>query len=586
MSSFTFYFSTRFNFDSIEGFHLLQDHIGTSYSLPWNDYDYVVTFQVYRISEGRRDFFGRTKILVNGFQDTSQYFKTGDVVTDGSTNISSLLDPSKVVSLASDIEYYRRLRKELGNQASQFLAAICDASYYYGQSSQFTKWPGFSSSLFRDGVGKALLKKGHQVAKGSYTPEKRFTLEVSGLEDNFDAVKFYFDNSRELGSTNINLLIGKNGSGKSHILRKISDQLTGISQLADSSPYFHKVVVAAYSPFESFKTESQVYDALSPPSTEETGHAMGNSEMDSQARMERRRLLVNEYAYIGFKNPDGKFSLDWPKESSAYALIKILAYDRENIWWGADSRFKLLFDTLRQSIDFDALALVSVDGRHTEFALEDIEARKNFDSETAKIKHSHGIQFLKNNSNGVSSSVSLSSGQTIYSYLLPCLVAEVDDESLLILDEPELYLHPAMEVGLINMLKKLLTATKSNSIIASHSSILAREVERKGIFVLRREDQGTTVSNPTFETFGQSIEMIMGETFDDYDAKKAYENSLDAVLKKYDSPKSALNALADHVGDEALVYLASKVDEGEIVLVDRPEGSPDLRPSGGGEKQV
>lgn len=572
MAKFKFYFSTSFNFDAIDGFHLLQDHVGTKFGAPWNDYDYIVTFQVYRVHQGKRNSFGHTKVLVKNLLDTSTYFRSEGTPVGDSIEITSLLKAEKIVSLASDIDYYQRLCGELGRRATDFLSGICDASYNYDRHGDFTQWPGFSSSLFRNSVGKAILKKGHQIARGRYTPEMQFELELKGLSDEFESVKFFFDNSRALGNTNINLLIGKNGSGKSHILRQVADQLTGILQNDESSPYFHKVIVAAYSPFETFKTENQVFEALKASFTTNAPEQPADQTKDLQEEMARRRLLVNEYAYIGFKDAGGQFSLDWPKESSAHALLKILAYDSENLWWGADSRFVLLYDTLKQSIDFDELAFTAADGSFVKFSIENDLGRRNFEERTKNVKHVYGIEFLKKAGNAESQPVSLSSGQTIYSYLLPSLVAEVDDESLLILDEPELYLHPAMEVGLINMLKKLLKATKSNSIIASHSSIMAREVERKGISILRREEMVTTVSLPTFETFGQSVELIMGEAFDDYRAKKAYEDSLDTALKKYNSPQEAMEKLAAKVGDEALAYLASKIDnDDEIVLVERPD---------------
>jgi hypothetical protein len=169
--------------------------------------------------------------------------------------------------------------------------------------------------------------------------------------------------------------------------------------------------------------------------------------------------------------------------------------------------------------------------------------------------------------------VPLSSGQTIYSYMLPNLVAEVDDESLIIVDEPELYLHPTMEIGLLDMLKQLLAATKSNAIIATHSSILAREVEQSGISVLRRVGERTEVSNPGFETFGQTVEVIMGLAFDDYDVRKPYEDSIDQAVKNNKCPEDALEKFGSDVGDEALAYLSSKIVKSvdEIEIFRRPE---------------
>lgn len=562
--SFEFFYSTKFDFDKIDGFHLLQDHVGTQYSLPWDDYDYVVTFQIYRVVNGERVFFGRTKILVNGYQNTSKYFLEHGEPVENSRRITDLLQPGTLVSLASEIDYYRRIGSLLRSRASQYLRQLCDASYYYDEKKTFTQWAGFASSLFRSSMAKAMLKKGHQIACGRYEPQGKFSFTLDGLPEDIDSLEFNFDSGRPLGRTNVNLLIGRNGVGKSHVLRHLVDTLTGAGGYAENWPFFHKVIVAAYSPFESFKTEVELSDALGGRAENVVPDANGETEVGSKDEQERRRLLVNEYVYLGFRDPEGTFSLDWPKESSARALHRIFQYDEENEWRTNSSRFKSLFDTLCMSIEFDAVELSVIDGPPVIFKRDDDTLRAKA-AEDIDFLYTSGIRFLKDGQH-----VSLSSGQTIYSYLLPNLVAEVDEESLIILDEPELYLHPTMEVGLLDMLKRLLAATKSNAIIATHSSILAREVEQSGISVLRRVGNRTEVSKPGFETFGQTVEVIMGLAFDDNDIRKPYEESIDKAIEACSSPEAALLKFGSHIGDEALGYLTSKItSKNDDIVIER-----------------
>ncbi|BBN62066.1 AAA family ATPase [Pseudomonas sp. KUIN-1] len=555
MPGIEFYFSTALNIDNIDGIHLLQDHIGTYYSKAWDDFGYIVTFQVYHVEHGRRESLGRTKLLVNGYDDSSIYFLTSHDKVGESVRITKLLDHKKVVSLSSDIDYYRRIHALIPQRAEDYLRQICDGSYNLHAYGDFSNWEGFELSLFRDRLAKAILKKGYQIALGSYEAQEQFSFKLEGLPDNFDAVEFNFDNARQLGRTNINLLIGRNGVGKSHVLRHLIDLVTGVEKHAESWPFFHKVIVAAYSPFESFKTEVELSNALPNQAMAQTDDSH-ESDLTAKDEQERRRRLVNEYVYIGFRDPEGKFSLTWPKESSARALHRIVQYDADNEWTGG-SRFELLFDTLSHSIDFDAVQVFNSDdssivlSRTTEAVRLSLATRKDFN-------YAAGIEFLKGDR-----TVPLSSGQTIYSYLLPNLVAEVDEESLLILDEPELYLHPSMEVGLLDMLKQLLAATKSNAIIATHSTILAREVERSAISVLRKVEDRTDVSRPNFETFGQTVEVIMGLAFDDYQTRKPYEDSIDEAVADCASPEEALEKLGPKVGDEALAYLSGKLIAGE-----------------------
>lgn len=551
--AFNFYFSTAFDFNDIDGFHLLQDHVGTIHSRPWDDYNYIVTFQIHRVMAGKRDFFGTVKVLARGWNDTAEYFKQSKSRVGSSYYITDLLRQDSVVSLGSDMDYYRRIRETLGTNARNYLQAIRDGSFYYAEFENYRRWPGFSDSLFRSSsIAQALLAKGWPIANGMYEMKSQFSFTVNFQPDKFEPIAFNFDNERSLGKTNINMLIGKNGTGKSFILCHLADIITGAVESNQSWPFFHKVIVAAFSPFESFKTKSQLY--------EEPSLASKQSNIP-----ERRRLLVNHYAYIGFKDVNGKFSLEWPKECSANSLVKILNYDSENYWWKGNWRFATLFNTLRQSIDFDAMALTTVDGELIVFSADETSNRLDYSQEiNSTFEFKKGIKFLKN---GVP--VSLSSGQIIYSYLLPSLVAEIDKESLIILDEPELYLHPTMEIGLINMLKFLLEETKSNAIIASHSSILAREVERAGIVILRREGDRTIVSKPGFQTFGQSIEVIMGEAFDDYLVSKPYEASLEKVAENSASIQDALSKIGPNIGDEALAYLAAKFTDDHDIQIER-----------------
>ncbi|RXV67122.1 ATP-binding protein [Burkholderia stabilis] len=547
-----FFFSERFDFDALDGFHLLQDHVGTHYSKPWNDHNYIVTFRVYRVSNGIRQSFGSVKVLVKDFQDTSKYFLQG-TKDGGSYNITSLLKPTNVVSLASDIDYYQRLHKALGKtEANRYLQRICDASYNHDRFSDYSTWPGFSSSLFRNGsAAQAILDMGRQIALGRHEREKTFSITLNDLPDTFDPLTFNFsndDNDRLLGVSNINLLIGKNGVGKSHILRHIVDLVAGVQPISESWPYFYKAVVTGYSPFENFDTKKALLNRLRARDATQDSPASEPDDSDGRAQLD-----INEYAYIGFKNDENEFSLSWPKSHSARSILKILQYDRKNLWWTNESRFVTLFDTLKLSIDFDTLELTKHDGTRITLARDDDPARKEIDTLETTIDVEQGFSFVKGER-----ILELSSGQRMYSYMLPCLAAEVEDESLLIIDEPELYLHPTMEVNLINMLKHLLVATKSYAIIATHSSVMAREIKRDAVTILRREHGRTRAYSPNFETFGESIDKIIGEAFDEYHVRKPYEKTLDRAIENYGSIEQALDAIAPQVGNEALAYVAAK----------------------------
>ncbi|HIE9623530.1 TPA: AAA family ATPase [Klebsiella quasipneumoniae subsp. quasipneumoniae] len=545
-----FYYSETLLIDKYPGIHLLQDHIGTNYNVPWDDYGYIITFKVYLIRESDKVKIGNIKMLSKVNENTSIYFKEyGQEIEPKVIKIDDILSEKKLVSIGEDIDYYKKINLlfEL-EQIDSLLESLCDAGYFRDNYSDYSEWDGYSGSLMRGSSSAAILKKGYQIAVGRYNPTTKFDLNIESLGDSFDPINFKFNLDRKLGKSNICLLIGKNGVGKTHILKKISEVITGVTDGEEHPPYFHKLIVIAYSPFEDFYTENEIFNKL----------AMKYSRQGSTSNkksLKRKRLHVNEYSYIGFRNQEGNFNPNYPVVKSVESFIKILSYDEENYWWTEKTRFQLLKDTLSISITFDSISILDNDENEIF-----ISEKTKINAIKENINLNSGLVFKKD---GVI--VPLSSGQKIYTYMIPAIISELDEESLLILDEPELYLHPELEVGLINMLKYILDETKSFSIIATHSSILTREVERNAVTILRKEQGNTKVFKPSIETYGESIDVIISEVFDDEYISKPYQKEID---KYFIQGSSSVSEIKGYIGNDALVYALSKSDDDKISVED------------------
>ncbi|PMH41434.1 hypothetical protein BCU68_15880 [Vibrio sp. 10N.286.49.B3] len=551
------YFSKTLKIDSYDGFHLIQDHVGTNHSAPWDDWDFTVKFKLYYVNKGERQNLGFLRLLVNGNKDTSKFFvNNGEEKEKNIYRINDTFDSTKAVSLPLDIDFYHKLNKLLSTnvQIELILSLVCDASYFYSEIDTFREWDGFSGCLMREGSSsEAILRKGHQIAIGRYSPQESFTIDINVSSESIDPIQFYFDNNRDVGKTNINLLTGKNGVGKSFLLNEISEIVTGLQEIGDKWPYFHKLIMVAYSPFEDFLTKDELLDKLDKKYSNKKKRRKSNTPA-------RRRLNVNEYAYVGFRNINGNFNINWPKFHSVESLIKILKFDKENNWWEERGRFEVLKETLNLCVDFESIAIKSKNSGEL-IPIESVST-KSIDILLNEASKEEGLYFIKNKK-----ALSLSSGQKIYSYMIPAIVAEIENESLIILDEPELYLHPHLEVGLINMMKYLLEETSSYSIIATHSAILTREVERRGVKILRKDGTKTIVDSPSFETYGETLDTIIGEVFDDYVTEKPFQSNLDHFIEKADNIKDILDEVGPTVGDEALAYIISKTsDDSEYIV--------------------
>ncbi|MCV5791964.1 ATP-binding protein, partial [Escherichia coli] len=58
------------------------------------------------------------------------------------------------------------------------------------------------------------------------------------------------------------------------------------------------------------------------------------------------------------------------------------------------------------------------------------------------------------------------------------ILGAIRRNSLILIDEPELFLHPTLEIAFIQMLKKILRNYASKALLATHSLVTVRELPR------------------------------------------------------------------------------------------------------------
>lgn len=533
------------------GIFLAKDNYRTGFSQPWDDFDYKIKFKIYykKSEQEKEQLLGFIRVLKKDKTNTFAYFKEfGKKLDEDNYEVSDLLDES-MISLPLEVNFYKKIKVLFDsdeNKIIEFLGSIRDASYFIEDEEEFSKFDGYSGSLMREGsASEAIIKKGYPISIGRLPNNSNFKVNIELDESKFDNIVLNFDIEREYGQRNINLLIGKNGSGKTYIIDQLIKTILGVDSRKIDYPYFNKVVVSAFSPFESFLTVGDLGEAYK---------LKNNNGVLLKGKYRKNRLPVNKYSYIGFRNERNDFDKNYPKKRSVSAILNILRYDEDNLWWGEVRKKDLLKDTLSLSIDFDNIFLKNKKG---DFISIDSIDKKN----SNQIEKNDGVFFRKNEK-----IVPLSSGQEIYSYLIPTLISEIESETLLLVDEPELYLHPGLELGLIKMLKNLLKAFKSFAVIATHSSILTREVDREAVKILKREGNYTTVTSPSIQTYGADIESIISEVFEDDLESKIYEHIIDVLIE--DEADLTINEVNKEFGDAGLIYFISKSSDDNIEFED------------------
>lgn len=540
------YFSNWYGFEEYAGLHVLPEDLGYPKREENKEGGLIINFQVYYVkSKNMAKKIGDIMILSPNTRNMKEFFELNGrhIESKKIYDVTKLFRSDKLVSMPNNIEYYKAISTLFEEkQALNFLKGLCDVSYFKENIEIYKNWNGFTSRFYRDNSSsKSIIKNGTKIAIGSYEIDGVINISLENLGDSFEPFTFTFDKANNIPQ-DINLVIGKNGLGKTHILKEVCDIVTGLKS-ARAKPLFNKLIVVSYSPFESFYTNRELSELLSV----KYGGGEGTDIKDNP-------LSIDDYAYIGFRNTEGQFDSNRPVSFSAKSISNAIKYDKDVAWWveGDAGKLKTIFSTLSLSMKFDAIRFKTINNKEIDVTMngEKIE----FNDEQEEINYYAGVVFLNKGNE-----VKLSSGQQIYSFMIPSIVSEIQDETLIIIDEPELYLHPALEVGLIEMLKNILKQRNSYAIIATHSALIAREVQRSCVNVLKESTYGTMIDKPNIETYGESLDEIIGEIFDDYSIKKPFQNEIDAILDSNLTLTENLGNLSKKMGDDGLVYLASKI---------------------------
>lgn len=354
----------------------------------------------------------------------------------------------------------------------------------------------------------------------------------------------------------INVLIGPNGVGKSQLLHQMVEGWIRPSEEGpgfDPHPNLSQIVVVSYSPFERFPVDMQ-----------------GLTVQDKDV-----------YRYFGFRgrsetNGKVRLSHEFPKRHAAESLIACLAGDQKYktiVDWAR--KVSTVETVLRHAFEFDFAAVEIGELRRVRSLFKDADAVEGptelkvgdkryvpIASHTMdeaipdKLHHAcvlkSGVTFFKDGE-----PIELSSGQRLFAYIVIDLLGVIRRNSLVLIDEPELFLHPTLEIQFVEMLKEVLLSYNSKALLATHSEVLVREVPADCVHVLARTNDGLRISNPPFQTFGGDIQRISSYVFGDNAVSKPFESWVTKKLAEYGSSQALLEALGDDASEELIVQIKS-----------------------------
>lgn len=455
----------------------------------WNDYGYRTSFGVYYCDENTYVHeIGFIKIYYyNNEVDRSNTYYEHTRLSIGKT--IGQLDGSLYCSLGQDLSYYRNLKKFFPENYLSILERLNDIAVFDKIRDSFIEEGGVKASLLRFSGAEKALNEAKSIVQNQQVVEKdiSFKYRVNVPYSEIPVILNFDFKKTDILPYRINILIGKNGTGKTQILSRIANSLSGYTEKLETEvfpeqrPPIDRVMSISYSAFDSFRKPFE-------------------------EKNEERTVF--SYVYCGIQSEHGTLSLEQLKENLKKMYAQVKERGRESIW--------------REVLS------VLMEEEHQQIV--ELIANEQFDD------------------------VNLSSGQHILICTITELIANIENESIILFDEPEIHLHPNAVSNVLRMFYKLLDKFNSYAIFSTHSPLVLQEIPSKYIQILDRSEDVLTVRKPDIECFGNNITNIIYDVFDVTKEESNYKTILYA-LSQEKTYQEILNIFGEKLGLNALIYL-------------------------------
>lgn len=163
-----------------------------------------------------------------------------------------------------------------------------------------------------------------------------------------------------------------------------------------------------------------------------------------------------------------------------------------------------------------------------------INVLDNFEKEEYLYTFIEHISEINDSSfeNFVSFAKKLSSGQKIVLMSLMEISLFFDEKSVLLIDEPELFLHPSLLKSYIRSLSIILKELNGFSILTTHTPLTLQEIPNNCVYEMYRKKDDFELKSVDYKTFGENISELMKNVYGVYLADTGYSNLIDNIFKK------------------------------------------------------
>lgn len=375
-----------------------------------------------------------------------------------------------ICSLGQSVDYYNEIHR-LGKKVERkILTTLRDCAFDSDIYEEFSNLPQFRQSAIRFSTAEQALQRGLElygaVSKGSEKPSVSFGFraKLAGFEAPYQLEFEYFDGKSSMIPSNINILIGRNGTGKTQLLSILAKAISGYGydrseellkaraeQFPSGRPTFGNVIVVSYSAFDSFEIPGK--NELEKGKLAAQGHIFGYVYCGL-----RERVGPGEYRIKSSSEISTEFSAALKVINDNDLLLKV---------------WKLCLSHVLGDPSFAGLKPTNL---HDQFS-------------------------------------NLSSGQKIILSILAKIIEHIKPSSIVIVDEPETHLHPSLMAAFLHAIRDILEEFQSYALMATHSPVILQETPSRFVKVLEGSRQRPKVSKLSKECFGEEISTLTADVF-------------------------------------------------------------------------
>jgi len=153
----------------------------------------------------------------------------------------------------------------------------------------------------------------------------------------------------------------------------------------------------------------------------------------------------------------------------------------------------------------------------------------------------------------------LSSGHKIVLLTICKLIENVEEKTLVLLDEPEAHLHPPLLAAFLRALSDLLIDRNGVAIIATHSPVVLQEVPSSCVWKVVRHGLVAKASRPEIETFAENVGVLTREVFGYEVTRSGFHKMLADAVGESEQIMEVVDKFDNQVGSEGRALISSMI---------------------------